>query len=304
MPENLVEFLTANYVFIVRWVSYAIFFIGLVYQFVRWGKRNPTSLMVRKIVKTKEVGLRGIITIIDVAIRNILTQLFVAKRSKWRWLLHFTIFLTGGFFVFFHAFLWLPIVDPVERQHAIVDPFKAWARYVVFPVGILGILIAFTRRLYRRCVPEELSSYNLTPLLLMLIILVTGFLAQLTAPFEEVAWDPRKLSVFSIVHIFSAYFALAIFPFTKFFHILLRLLAFPVEVYSKYAEMELKRVCANCGEEFTSEPRMQELVAMVGELSEGWLLRYCPNCRRIINAQLDRAAPSIIRPEPSGSLQP
>jgi hypothetical protein len=160
-------------------------------------------------------------------------------------------------------------------------------------------MIAAIRRVYRSEAPEELDRYNLLPIILIAIVVVSGLIAAIVLQqlYNIPGWTAWELECFKILHLVAAYTTLAAFPFTKLFHFFIRWIAIPVNLYLSYEPLEPQRICKNCGRGFASEARMQELTSIVGELSEGWLLQYCPECRRIINARLDRAAPSITRPQ-------
>jgi hypothetical protein len=160
-------------------------------------------------------------------------------------------------------------------------------------------MIAAIRRVYRSEAPEELDRYNLLPIILIAIILISGLIAAIVLQelYQIAGWTAWELECFKILHLVAAYTTLAIFPFTKFFHFFIRWIAISANLYLSYEPMEPQRVCINCGKGFASEARMQELTSIVGELQEGWLLQYCPECRRLINSKLDRSAPSITRPQ-------
>ena len=300
MAEQLLEFLNLNYVLIARWTGIALFIIGLVYQiWVKWAIRRPTLYMLKKIGRVSPLGYRVVMEFFRTLITNIALQLFIVRRNPIRWFMHFSIFIGGVVFVFFHA---LPLMFGYSQWDLFVGALnpRTWIYHYIFLGLILaGIVIAAIRRVYRSEAPEELDRYNLLPIILITIILVSGLIAAVVLQelYQISGWTAWELECFKILHLVAAYTTLAVFPFTKLFHFFTRWIAIPVNLYLSYEPMEPQRVCKNCGKGFASEARMQELMSIAGELSEGWLLQYCPECRRIVNAKLDRSAPSITRPQ-------
>lgn len=300
LVEQLIESLNMNYVLIARWAAIAIFVVGSIYQiWVRWVNRRPASLLIKKIGRVSPLGYRVVSELLRTLITNIALQIFIVRRDPLRWFMHLFIFLGGVVFVFFHA---LPLMFGYSNWDLFIGALnpRTWVYHYVF-LGMIaaGVMIAVIRRVYRSEAPEELDRYNLTPIILITTILTSGILAALILQelYRIPGWAAWELECFKILHIVTSYTALAAFPFTKFFHFFIRWIAIPVNLYLSYEPMEEQRVCISCGKGFASEARMQELTSIAGELSEGWLLQYCPECRRIINARLDRSAPSVTRPK-------
>ena len=300
LNEQLLEFLNMNFVLIARWAGITIFIIGFVYQiWLKWAMRRPTAYLLKKIGRVSPLGYRVVTEFFRTFVTNIALQLFIIRREPLRWFMHFFIFLGGVVFVFFHA---LPLMFGYSEWDLFISALKptTWVYHYLFLGMILaGVMIAAIRRVYRSEAPEELDRYNLLPIILITIILASGVIAAIVLQelYQIAGWTAWELECFKILHLVAAYTTLAVFPFTKFFHFFTRWIAIPVNLYLSYEPMEPQRLCKNCGRAFASEARMQELTSIVGELSEGWLLQYCPECRRIINAKLDRAAPSITRPQ-------
>jgi nitrate reductase gamma subunit len=300
LAEQLLEFLNMNYVLIARWTAIAIFIVGVVYQiWVKWALRRPTAYMLKKIGRVSPLRYRVVTEFFRTLITNIALQLFIVRRNPLRWLMHFFIFLGGVVFVFFHAF---PLMFGYSKWELFIGALnpRTWIyHYIFLGVILAGVMIAAIRRVYRSEAPEELDRYNLLPIILIAIILISGLIAAIVLQelYQIAGWTAWELECFKILHLVAAYTTLAIFPFTKFFHFFIRWIAISANLYLSYEPMEPQRVCINCGKGFASEARMQELTSIVGELQEGWLLQYCPECRRLINSKLDRSAPSITRPQ-------
>jgi heterodisulfide reductase subunit E len=297
--ETIFDTIVNIYIPMIRWASVVVFFIGLGYMLWGWVKRKPTSLMLGRVAKTGALRQRLVSNIVNTLITNISLQAFIVRRSYIRWLMHFFIFVGGGGLVILHA---LPLMFGSQDSPwfvGMLDPETSNYHYLFLGLLGAGAAIAIMRRILREDVPADLDTYNLVPITLITMIVTTGYITGFLIPELETisGWTTSELECFNIVHIISVYATLAAFPFTKFFHFFIRWLAFPVNLYVSYAEGEEQRLCANCGKPFASDNRMRDIQSVVGELSEGWLLSYCPKCRRIINARLDRAQPSIIRPE-------
>jgi hypothetical protein len=128
----------------------------------------------------------------------------------------------------------------------------------------------------------------MVPLLMLLVIAVTGLLLTASASLFEGAYYDFLV----IFHMASVVLALVFIPFGKFFHVLQRPASVGIQMYTEVNGMQGRRPCARCGEPLATQVFVDDLQATLGQLGQdyrisdpatgaGHLTELCPRCKRV-----------------------
>jgi hypothetical protein len=161
-----------------------------------------------------------------------------------------------------------------------------WASFLV----IAGVMLAMRRRMREEgAAAVQLFAEDFLPLIMLFAVSITGLM--LTASYT---W--MKGYAYDFIAILHAITVIATFlwlPFGKFFHIFQRPAQIGVRFYKEVGEREEVAHCRRCGQPFTSQMHVEDLIrtekalgyryAMPGSPVEHyqWI---CPPCRRAMFA--------------------
>ncbi len=293
---------------------------GIVYRYAMWLQRPPTAMYFRRgwriflrpqaiLINTVILGRRLIV--------EVFLNRFILARGKKRWAAHWLIMIGCVIalaitlplvFGWIH-FETIPARDGVNGLAA-ADPhqFEVYRTYVFgFPVHdmpvhsfeafvvfhglvwsafivIAGVMLAMWRRMREGgAAAVQQFGEDFLPLILLFAISVTGLM--LTASYTWMRGYGYEF--LAILHAITEIFTLLWLPFGKFCHIIQRPAQLGVMFYKDYGARTTPACCKRCGEAFTSELQVQDLITVEKQLGftyesdeVGHYQWICPRCRR------------------------
>lgn len=279
---------------------------AVVYRYLVWLQRPPTALLNRRgwqILTRRGVRLRNAATTGRLVGTNLLTQSFIARRSKSRWMAHQLVFwgcVLAALVTFPLTFGWLHFESVGQES----EQYRAY----VFDVGtvdfgsrtVVGFLIFHLLNiaavlviagvaifLYRRLRdPGALAlerSGDFLALAGLFAVSVTGLF--LTA--SSLWLEGRGYVFLNTVHALTVILGLMYIPFGKLFHIFQRPANLGVHLYRRAADEGGEQPCRLCGDGFASRLQVGDLETILPEVGfdyridgdDNWQ-RTCPRCRR------------------------
>lgn len=263
---------------------------------------------------------------------QLLGQGFIRRRGVVRWIAHQCLFwgVMGATAITFPlVFGWLvfllePGTDDYYRVWVFglptfvfrTDSFVGWSLFHALDytavLVIVGCAIFLWRRFRDRAVTAaQRLSYDMVPLLMLLVISVTGLLLTASTVFFEGAY----YGFLVIVHMASVVMSLVFIPFGKFFHVVQRPASVGIQLYSEVGARQDATACGRCGQRLASQMFVGDLRATLDELGQdyrlpagadaGHLTGLCPRCKRIVRGLAYFAAngPSFAAAPPSASTE-
>ena len=243
---------------------------------------------------------------------QLLGQGFIRRRGIVRWIAHQCLFwgVMGATAITFPlVFGWLvflaePGTNDLYRVWVFglptfvfrVDSFVGWSLFHALDytavLVIVGCAIFLWRRFRDRAVTAaQRLGYDMVPLLMLLVISMTGLL--LTA--STIFFDGAYYGFLVIVHMASVVLSLVFIPFGKFFHVVQRPASVGIQLYSEVGARQEATVCGRCGQRLASQMFVDDLQATLDELGQdyrlpsgtdaGHLSGLCPRCKRVTRGQ-------------------
>jgi heterodisulfide reductase subunit C/nitrate reductase gamma subunit len=179
-------------------LALAVFILGIIYRVIRWFtvKVGPDAgqFAVRARVMQAFKGLlsvlisRNIFRLISAFFFRVIFQGHILKKDPWRWLMHFSIFAGILLLVLFHALASLITANLFSDYYSTVNPYL-FLRNLFGAMVLLGILIAGYRRLSSRGLKKNSTSQDVLALVLLTIILFSGFLLEAGQIVSEPVFD-------------------------------------------------------------------------------------------------------------------
>lgn len=157
---------------------------------------------------------------------------------------------------------------------------------------IIGCSIFLWRRFHDRGVMSaQRFGYDMVPLLMLVVISVTGGLLTVSASLLEGSYYDFLV----IIHMAAVVLSLVFIPYGKFFHVVQRPASVGMQMYAELNEREGRRPCARCGEPLATDAFVGDLQATLGELGQDYrlavthgathLTELCPRCKRVMRAE-------------------
>ncbi|MEV6552732.1 MFS transporter [Streptomyces sp. NPDC051597] len=229
-------------------------------------------------------------------------QKFLGARSHARWAAHQLVFwgcllaaaitfpLTWGWFTFtsstgsgpgYEMRIWgLKILG--------FDSLNLLGRLMFHGLDIAALLVIpgasyflWRRMKDRGAITGQRFAYDLVPLLLLIVVSVTGLLLT----FSSVFLHGGGYEFLAVLHMVSVVFTLIYIPFGKFFHIVQRPAAVGMQLF-KYTARQDEQVfpCRRCGEPVDTAPYVENLRGTMRDLRLGFdaWAEYCPRCKRVL----------------------
>lgn len=295
--------------------TFAILFatFGLTYRYSMWLQRPPTAMYWRRgwqVFFKRGYRLLNLGHWFKWVVDDIALNRFIWSRDWLRGLAHGLIMWGCALAVaitFPLVFGWLhfaSIPGQLEWYQAVVFGFPAfsfpiesfmgfalfhglvWSAFLV----IAGVMLAMRRRMRDEgAAALQLFSEDFLPLILLFAVSLTGLM--LTASYtwmKGYAYD-----FLAILHAITVIFTFLWLPFGKFFHIFQRPAQIGVRFYKDVGQREEAALCRRCGQPFTSQLHVQDLIQVERELGYQYdlpgseLEHYqwiCPPCRRAMVA--------------------
>ena len=179
-------------------LALAVFILGTVYRVIRWFtvKIGPDAgqFTVRTRVSRAFTGLfsvlfsRNIFRLIRAFFFQVIFQGHILKKDPWRWLMHFCIFAGILLLVLFHALDGQITANLFSDYYSTVNPFL-FLRNLFGAMVLLGIVIAGYRRLSSRGLKKISTSRDVLALVLLSIILFSGFFLEAGKIVSEPIFD-------------------------------------------------------------------------------------------------------------------
>ena len=157
---------------------------------------------------------------------------------------------------------------------------------------IAGCAIFLWRRFRDRAViAAQRFGYDMVPLLMLVVISITGLLLTASAGLFEGSYYDFLV----IVHMAAVVLSLVFIPFGKLFHVVQRPASVGIQMYAEINGRAGRQPCARCGEPLAPEVFIQDLQATLGELGQDYrldpgahraahLTELCPRCKRVARA--------------------
>jgi hypothetical protein len=151
----------------------------------------------------------------------------------------------------------------------------------------------------------------MVPLLMLLVISVTGLLLTASTIFFEGAY----YGFLVILHMASVVMSLVFIPFGKFFHVVQRPASVGIQLYSEVGARQDATACGRCGQRLASQMFVGDLRATLDELGQDYrlpagadaehLIGLCPRCKRVARGEAYFAAngPSFAAAPPSARTE-
>ena len=179
-------------------LALAIFTLGTLYRVIRWFtvKIGPDAIQfpVRTRISRAFTGLFAVLfspyifRLIRTFFFQVIFQGHILKKDPWRWLMHFTIFAGILLLVLFHALDGQITANLFSDYVPTVNPYL-FLRNFFGGLVVLGIVIAGLRRLTSRGFKKISTAHDVLALVLLSIILVTGFILEGSQIISEPIFD-------------------------------------------------------------------------------------------------------------------
>jgi heterodisulfide reductase subunit C len=179
-------------------LALAVFILGTIYRLVRWFtvKIGPDAgqFAVRTRVNRAIAGLfsvifsRNLLRLLCAFFVRVIFQGHLLKKDPWRWLMHFSIFAGIMLLVLLHALDDQITAKMFSDYHPTVNPFL-FLRNLFGAMVLLGIVIAGYRRLSSRRLKKLSTSHDTLALVLLSIILFSGFFLEASQIVSEPVFD-------------------------------------------------------------------------------------------------------------------
>lgn len=283
---------------------------GVVARYARWLRMPPTRRYWRRgwELATSWSAFRSLPALMPRAVAGqLLGQGFIRRRGVVRWIAHQCLFwgVIGATLITFPlVFGWLSFrLSPasVDRYRIYVfgfgtldmptRGFVAWSGFHALDytavLVVIGAAIFMWRRFRDRGVMSTQSlGYDMAPLLMLMVIAVTGGLLTV----DEMFLRGSYYELLAVVHMAAVVFTLVFIPFGKFFHVLQRPASVGIQLYTEVNSSGGRQPCAACGEPLASAVFLGDLQATLDELGQDYrlederlpshLTELCPRCRR------------------------
>ncbi|HSK95736.1 MAG TPA: hypothetical protein VK891_03885, partial [Euzebyales bacterium] len=220
---------------------------------------------------------------------QLLGQGFIRRRGLLRWIGHQCLFwgVMGATAITFPlVFGWLvfqlePGTEQTYRMFVFGYPtftfdsgsFLGWSLFhslnYTAVLVIIGCAIFLWRRLRdRRVIVNQRLGYDMLPLLMLLVISVTGMLLTISAMFFAGAYYDFLV----VLHMASVVLALVFIPFGKFFHVVQRPASVGIQMYTEINGATDPVPCTRCGAPLASPMLLSDLQATLDELGQDYRL--------------------------------
>lgn len=291
--------------------TFAVLFatFGLTYRYIMWLQRPPTAMYWKRgwqLFFKRGHFTHNIRNWFERVGKDVMFNRFIFARDKMRGLTHMLLMwgcIIAIVITFPLVFGWLhfeSLPDQLDWYQAYVFGFPVFT----FPVDsifgfmafhglvwssiitIAGVMLAMRRRMREEgAAALQLFTEDFLPLILLFAVSLSGLM--LTASYtwlKGYAYD-----FIAILHALTVIGTFLWLPFGKFFHIFQRPAQLGVTFYKDVGEREGVAHCRRCGQPFTSEIHVHDLIQVQQELGFNYQLPQhpaehyqwiCPPCRR------------------------
>lgn len=295
-------------------ILFAVF--GITYRYAMWLQRPPTAMYWRRGWQTffsRRYWRENLTNWVRRVVGEFALNNFIWPRSKTRWLAHWLImwgFIGAVIITHLLVFGWLHFESLPNRPEWYrvfifgfpTFPFPAYSIFAkvlfhglvwaTFPV-LAGMMLAMRRRMRDRdAAALQVFSEDFLPLILIFAVGITGLLLTVSYTWLK----GYAYSFLAILHAITVIIMLLWLPFGKFFHIFQRPAQIGVSFYKDAGERGEPAECRRCGEPFTSQMHVEDLIQVERELGYSYEIDddaehyqwICPACRRTMLALAQR----------------
>ncbi len=284
---------------------------GLGYRYAMWLRRPPTRLYWRRgwqLFLARGKRWAHLELLARLLWDNFVAQRFIERRSRLRWVAHWSIAwgcLLAAAVTFPLSFGWVRFETPRDvqthydayvfgvrlfrfRLDGPLAPFVFNILVIAAVLVIVGVLLALWHRgRDRAALAVQQLSNDLVPLALLFAVSVTGLFLTASTHFLH----GLQYGFLSQLHAVMVIFTLLYLPFGKFFHIFQRPAQLGVAFYKRAAEAGERARCRRCGEPFAAQLQVEDLKLVEAALGIRYALadgghyqHVCPACRRKVVA--------------------
>ena len=286
---------------------FAVF--GVVYRYAVWLRRPSTAMLNRRGWDAFRARKgRNLIALPSLVATQLLTQGFIRRRSRARWLAHQLVFwgCILAALVTFPLTLGLLHFESVGQQADRYQVFLSRVGTLKFDAGsifgwtifhaldiaavlvLAGVFIFLRRRLHDPGALAVERSGDFLALAGLFAVSVTGLFLTVSS-----TWlDGRFYAALNTIHALTVILGLMYLPFGKLFHIFQRTGNLGVAYYKQQNAEGAPAVCRRCGDDFASAQQIADLKAVLPEVGFDYTIdgsnadeqdNYqdtCPCCRR------------------------
>ncbi|HXH58174.1 hypothetical protein [Iamia sp.] len=243
---------------------------------------------------------------------QLLAQGFIRRRGVLRWIAHQCLFwgVIGATLITFPlVFGWLafklePGTEETYRTFVFgmgtitfdATSFFGWSMFHALDYTAVLVLVGCAIFLWRRfrdraVIAGQSFGYDMVPLLMLVVIAVTGLLLTASASLFEGSYYDFLV----VIHMAAVVLSLVFIPFGKFFHVVQRPASVGIQMYAEVNSRAGRQPCARCGEPLAPEVFVHDLQATLAELGQDYrldpttqpashLTELCPRCKRVARA--------------------
>jgi hypothetical protein len=296
-------------------IGYAVAIVALTYavvsRYVRWLRMPSTRRYWRRgwQLVTSWESFRSLPALLPRALfGQLLGQGFIRRRGVVRWVGHQCLFwgvILATLITFPLVFGWFSfkLVPGTEDDYRMfvfgigtvafdASSFLGWSIFHALDYTAVLVIVGVTIFLWRRfrdraVVAAQRLAYDMAPLLMLMVIAVTGLMLTASASLFEGAYYDFLV----ILHMAAVVLSLVFIPFGKFFHVLQRPASVGIQMYTEVNALAGRRPCVRCGEPVAAEMFVGDLRRTLEELGQdyrtsalgdaGHLTALCPRCKRV-----------------------
>jgi nitrate reductase gamma subunit len=283
-------------------IVFAVF--GVTYRYAVWLRRPPTAMLNRRGWDAfRQRKARNVAALPSLVATHLLTQGFIRRRSRARWLAHQFVFwgcmlaglvtipLTMGLLHFEsvgqQADRYQVFVSRVGTLHFDAKGIVGWLIFHALDIAavlvLAGVFIFLRRRLVDPGAMATERSGDFLALAGLFAVSVTGLFLTVSSTLLE----GRFYSALNTLHALTVILGLMYLPFGKLFHIFQRPGNLGVAYYKRANAEGEPALCSRCGQAFASAQQIADLKDVLPQVGFDYSIdgggNYqdtCPRCRR------------------------
>ena len=281
---------------------FAVF--GVAYRYAVWLRRPSTAMLNRRGWDAfRQRKARNVVALPSLVATHLLTQGFIRKRSRARWLAHQLVFwgcilaglvtipLTLGLLHFEsvgqRADRYQVYISRVGTMKFDAESIVGWFIFHALDVAavlvLAGVFIFLRRRLRDPGAMAVERSGDFLALAGLFAVSVSGLFLTVSSMWLE----GRFYSALNTIHALTVILGLMYLPFGKLFHIFQRPGNLGVAYYKRANDEGAPAVCRRCGEPFASAQQIADLKEVLPQVGFDYSIEgggnyqdTCPRCRR------------------------
>jgi len=283
-------------------IVFAVF--GVIYRYAVWLRRPPTAMLNRRGWSAfRQRKARNVVALPSLVATHLLTQGFIRRRSRARWLAHQLVFwgcILAGLVTIPLTLGWLhfeSVGQRADRYQVFVsrvgtvrfgaESIVGWLIFHALDIAAVlvlgGVFIFLRRRLRDPGAMATERSADFLALAGLFAVSVTGLFLTVSSVWLE----GRFYSALNTLHALTVILGLMYLPFGKLFHIFQRPGNLGVAYYKRANEEGEQATCRRCGEPFAGVQQVDDLKEVLPQVGFDYSVdgggNYqdtCPRCRR------------------------